>query len=47
MVDEAKDYRSLPADVSLDQTVTSVDTDAVPDPHAGRNVDQHAALRDD
>jgi len=28
-----------------DETITSVDADAVPDP--GRNVDQHRALRDD
>jgi hypothetical protein len=47
MADAAKGYRTLPADVSLDDTVTSLDAAAVPDPHAGRNVDQHAALRDD
>ncbi len=41
------DYRSLPRDVRLDETLASVDADPVPDPAAGRNVDQHRALRDD
>ena len=31
----------------LDETIASVDADSVPDPAAGRNVDQHRALRDD
>jgi hypothetical protein len=47
MVNEEKDYRTLPVDVPLAETVASVDPEAVPDPHAGRNVDQHIALRDD
>jgi hypothetical protein len=42
-----QDYRNLPPAVSLDETIASVDPDAAPDPHAGRNVDQHQALRDD
>jgi len=41
------DYRSLPPGVRLNETIASVDTDPVPDPAAGRNVDQHRALRDD
>ena len=41
------DYRSLPPDVELDETIVSVDADPVPDPAAGRNVEQHRALRDD
>ena len=41
------DYRTLPAGVRLDETVTTVDANPVPDPAAGRNVDQHRALRDD
>ena len=41
------DYRSLPPGVRLDETIVSVDADSVPDPAAGRNVDQHRALRDD
>jgi hypothetical protein len=42
-----KDYSSLPSTVGPDETVTSVDAEPVPDPQAGRNVDQHRALRDD
>lgn len=42
-----QDYRTLPPDVRLDETVASVDASPVPDPDAGRNVDQHRALRDD
>ena len=42
-----KDYSSLPPSVRLDETVTSVDAQPVPDPEAGRNMDQHRALRDD
>jgi hypothetical protein len=41
------DYRTLPLGVRLDDTIASVDADPVPDPVAGRNVDQHRALRDD
>lgn len=42
-----RDYRRLPPDVAIDETIASVDADPVPDPDAGRNVDQHRALRDD
>lgn len=41
------DYRTLPPSVRLNDTIASVDADPVPDPAAGRNVDQHLALRDD
>lgn len=41
------DYRSLPPGVRLDETIVSVHANSVPDPAAGRNVDQHRALRDD
>ena len=44
----APDYSTLPSSrVDLDDTVASVDADPVPDPAAGRNLDQHRALRDD
>lgn len=42
-----QDYRSIPPGVPLEKTIASVDPDPVPDPEAGRNVDQHRALRDD
>ncbi len=42
-----KDFNNLPPSVRLDETITSVDPEPVPDPQAGRNVDQHQALRDD
>jgi hypothetical protein len=42
-----KDYSNLPPSVRLDETIASVDAESVPDPQAGRNVDQHRALRDD
>lgn len=42
-----QDYRSLPPEVRLEDTIASVEADPVPDPEAGRNVDQHRALRDD
>jgi hypothetical protein len=42
-----QDHRTLPPPVSLDETVAEVDPGPVPDPHAGRNVEQHRALRDD
>jgi len=42
-----QDYRSLPPGVRLDETIASVESDAVPDPQAGRNADQHRALLDD
>jgi hypothetical protein len=31
----------------LGETIASIDPDPVPDPDAGRNRDQHRALRDD
>jgi hypothetical protein len=43
----AKEYRRLPPAVRLDQTIATVQADRPPDPEAGRNVDQHRALRDD
>lgn len=42
-----KDYSALPPNVRLAETIASVDAEPVPDPQAGRNVDQHRALRDD
>lgn len=42
-----QDYRSLPPDVRFEETIASVEHDPVPEPEAGRNVDQHRALRDD
>ncbi|CAA9369738.1 MAG: hypothetical protein AVDCRST_MAG47-1084 [uncultured Nocardioidaceae bacterium] len=42
-----RDYRTLPPAVSLDKTIASVEPDAAPNPDAGRNLDQHRALRDD
>jgi hypothetical protein len=42
-----KDYSNLPPNVRLDEAIVSVDAEPVPDPQAGRNVDQHRALRDD
>jgi hypothetical protein len=41
------DFRAPPPLVRLEETIASVDADSVPDPAAGRNVDQHRALRDD
>lgn len=41
------DSGSLPSGVRLDGTLANVDADPVPDPAAGRNVDEHRALRDD
>jgi hypothetical protein len=43
----AQDYRRLPPAVRLADTIASVEVNPVPDPDAGRNVDQHRALRDD
>ncbi len=40
-------YRNLPPTVRLEETIASVEPDPAPDPEAGRNVDQHRALRDD
>ncbi len=45
--DRSTPYGALPPQVRLEDTVASVEPDDVPDPHAGRNVDQHSALRDD
>ena len=44
---EKKDYRTLPPQVRLDQTIASVYPGPVPEPEAGRNRELHAALRDD
>ena len=44
---EKPDYTTLPQGVRLADTVGGVDADAPVDPDAVRNVDQHAALRDD
>ena len=46
-VDPAPDYRTLPPKVGIDETIASVEPDPVPEPEAGRNLDQHRALRDD
>ena len=43
----SKEFSSLPPNVRLEETIASVDPELVPDPLAGRNVDQHRALRDD
>lgn len=40
----AQDYRTFRGKVLLDETIASVETVAVPDPIAGRKVDQHLAL---
>lgn len=42
-----EDYRRLPDGVPVADTVETVDVDPVPDPEAGRNAEQHRALRDD
>ena len=42
-----RDFKTLPRQVQLDDAVATVDADPVPDPTAGRNIEQHAALRDD
>jgi hypothetical protein len=42
-----RDYSKLPEPVHLEDTVEERDTRAVADPDAIRNVEQHAALRDD
>ena len=41
------DYTTLPEGVRLADTVGSVDADRTVDPDDVRNVDQHAATRDD
>jgi len=47
--DDARDPRftTLPAAVRAEDMVAGVDTGQSPDPDDVRNVDQHAALRDD
>jgi len=40
-------FTTLPAGVRAEDTVAGVDTTRAPDPDDVRNVDQHAALRDD
>lgn len=47
MEDGAKDYRRLPPEVRLDDTIATVDPEVRPDPLAGRNDEHHRALRDD
>jgi len=42
-----RDFRHLPPAVRVEDTVTSLDADPVPDPEAGRNSDHYNALRDD
>ncbi|GIM65389.1 hypothetical protein Pve01_85820 [Planomonospora venezuelensis] len=47
--DDSRDSRftTLPVGVRVEDTVAGVDTEHAPDPDDVRNVDQHAALRDD
>ena len=45
--DRGPDYTALPPSVRIADTVAGLDTDEPVDPDAVRNVDQHAALRDD
>jgi hypothetical protein len=40
-------FTTLPAGVRAEDTVAGVDTTRAPDAEDVRNVDQHAALRDD
>lgn len=40
-------FATLPADVRAEDMVAGVDTGHPPEPDDVRNVDQHAALRDD
>ncbi|MCP3422063.1 hypothetical protein [Nocardioides pinisoli] len=40
-------FATLPADVRAEDMVAGVDTGYSPEPDDVRNVDQHAALRDD
>jgi hypothetical protein len=40
-------FTTLPAGVRAEDMVAGVDTDDPPEPDDVRNVDQHAALRDD
>ena len=44
---ERPDYTTLPEGVRLSDTVGGVDADRPVDPDDVRNVDQHAATRDD
>ena len=47
MVGMVRDYSKLPEPIRLEDTVEEHDATPVADPDAVRNVDQHAALRDD
>ena len=47
MTGMARDYRRLPEPIRLEDTVEARDPRPLADPDAVRNVDQHAALRDD
>lgn len=40
-------FRTLPPAVDPADTIESVEPDDAPAPEAGRNLDQHRALRDD
>ncbi|WP_164519535.1 hypothetical protein [Nocardioides ferulae] len=40
-------FTALPTGPRVEQTVATVDPEDLPDPFAGRNVDQHAALNDE
>lgn len=42
-----RDWSSLPSGVPLEETVAGRDDRTAPAPDDVRNVDQHAALRDD
>ena len=44
---ESPRYTTLPPGVRAEDMVAGVDADQTPDPDDVRNVDQHAALRDD
>jgi len=46
MTSDAGRFDALPPSVDLDETITEIDPDDVPDPHAGRNVAIDEALRD-
>ncbi len=41
------DFRSLPPQVRLEETIASVHADPVPEPQAGQDVEQRRALQDD
>lgn len=46
MDERRADFSELPPSTRLDDTIATVDTDPVPDPHADRNVSLDDALRD-